>query len=235
MSKTEIDPKKAILIYECQAGNEKFEYMEMIEYEKGLPTRAYPVPESFFEEISLQFKKEKEKTFSFSRFLESGSSKVKLLGFYADDDKPVLYFYTPPTGYKLYFSDKKLKNTLYPLPAFVWKASNNSLQIFAVKDSFENLNGNTEVFHAPLMNISSGSVCLGSTAWPKSFNEDVLKLCSIMVRNFFESKFTHFGNTSTVTVSNYYTLFNELAGKEEYPVEELVSCSTLKKQFNGLF
>lgn len=235
MSKTEIDPKKAILIYACEAGGESFEYMEMIEYEKGVPTKTYPVPEAFFESIAYQFKKEREKSFRYSRFRDAESKSLKILGFHGDEENPVLYFYTPPRGFKLFFSDKKLKNTLYPMPAFVWKAGKHTLDVFAVKDSFENLNKDTEVFHAPLMNMHNGRVCLGSTDWPKSFHEDILSLCSQVVNNFFESKFTHFGGTSNVTNTNYYTLFNELTQKEEYPEEELILYSTLKKQFDGLF
>jgi PRTRC genetic system protein B len=231
---TELDPKKAILVYDCKAGDESFEYMEMIEYVNGQPTRAYPVPESFFEEISQQFKKEQEKTFSYSKFKDMSSENVKMLGFYGSDDDPILYFYTPPYGYKLYFTKKELKSTLYPMPGFVWKAGKNSLSVFAVVDRFEELSFKTVLYRAPLMNITGGSVCLGSTPWPKRFDQDVLKICSTVIKNFFESKFTHFGS-SGVTVSNYYTLFNSLENKEEFPNEELVSYSTLKKEFNGLF
>lgn len=233
--KEEITPIKAIMVYQCEVESENFDYMEMIEYNQGIPTKSYPLPEEFLEELSRNYMKKTERTFNFSLMRENPDG-LRIIGFDYRDESTKMYFYTPATAKNLFFrKNTNIKSGKYPIPALIWKATLNSVSLWAVAEKYKDLSKDTMLYKAPFMNTSSSGVCLGSTQMPKTVSNDLEYICQKIVDGFFESQFTHFGSDYKVTNSNFYTLFESLKGKNHYPDHELVEFKPLNEVLHELF
>lgn len=231
--KSEIMPVKAIMVYDCETESDKFDYMEMIDYENGEPIKSYPLPEEFLQKLAKNYLSTTQTRFNFSLLRESSES-LRIIGFDYRDERTVMYFYSPPMVTNLYFAKGlDVKSGKYPIPALIWKASLTSLSVWAVTDKYEELNADTILYMAPFMNTSSDGVCLGSTKMPETVQNNLEYTANRIVESFFESKFTHFGNPK-ITKSNFYTLWNSLKDQKSYPNEELVEFSTLKEKLREL-
>lgn len=223
------------MVYECEVESERFDYMEMIEYKKGIPVKTYPLPEEFLEELAKNYLKDTERRFNYSLFRED-QNQLQVFGFDYRDENTKMYFYTPGTVKNLFFrKDLQIKSGKYPIPALIWKASINSVSVWAVAEKFKDLKKDTMLYKAPFMNTSSSGVCLGSTQMPKSVSDNMEYICQKIVDGFFESQFTHFGGNMQVTKSNFYSLFESLKGKNQFPDNELVQHEPLNEVLHELF
>lgn len=83
-----------------------------------------------------------------------------------------------------------LRDMTVTVPALLWLAKNNQLQVFALKNNA--LSKKSKLYIAPFPNISSstGSVCWGSGKWPKDIKhyEDFMQKIEA---GFWNSKFSH--------------------------------------------
>jgi PRTRC genetic system protein B len=109
-------------------------------------------------------------------FFQPGTTGVKII------------FYTPPKLYDLAFQNL-IKDGKYFMPGFIFAVSDKNLYVFSYKGK-DRPNEKTELFHAPLFNISSnGLVCMGtvSESRPKKFLDEEVDR---WLRRFFGGVFT---------------------------------------------
>jgi PRTRC genetic system protein B len=223
--KTQIQIEKSIAVYKCDKGQgETYQYLEMTDYNSGVPYRSYPAPLSFFRDLVKNFEFEGTNKFAFNIFDKNQNGRCEILGFNFSLLAKEIMFYTYPGPRTMLFSKSNIASGVYQMPGLIWKASDKkSLTVFAVREPFKELTGESQLYYAPFMNVSNGKVCIGSTEFPKEFDESIILLAIKIEEAFYKSVFTHFGHDTGLSKSNYYTLFKSIfGGKKPYPLDELV-------------
>lgn len=164
-------PFKALLIYQNQStsqdayGQEKDKsaevYVESYDIGKrGQPINAHPL--SVAEMLSLS------KLFQSTEELKSNYLKPKGVlpsnVLYLDAlNEGYVIWYTPPQERELFFVDGLgIPSGKAHVPAMLWKASKNSLNVYALKGKAKP-HADTALYHAPYFNIhENGNVCMGT-------------------------------------------------------------------------
>jgi PRTRC genetic system protein B len=164
-------PVKALLIYQNQmtvrdeygyeADRNPQVYVESYDIGKqGRPINAHPL--SAAELVSLS------KLFQSTEELKSNYLKPKSLlpgnVLYLDaHSEGYAVWYTPPMETELFFAqDLGIPSGKAHIPAMIWKAGKNSLNVYALKGKGKP-NANTPLYHAPYFNIyENGNVCMGT-------------------------------------------------------------------------
>lgn len=135
----------------------------------------------------------------------------------------VVAWITKPQIVKMYFTKSVgLKDMRAPVPAMLWLAKDNRLQVFALKGN--TINKKTKLYVAPYPNVDSvsGSVCWGSGKWPNDikYYEDFMKRVEL---GFWESKFSHnMKKVNNKTKSDLHQVWKSLANKSQFPIDELL-------------
>lgn len=124
--------------------------------------------------------------------------------------------YVPPACYRLSWN-----GTLYklPMPGFVFVGQGRTYWVFALKEAGYPTPA-THLYAAPVPNIvENGHMCTGSVPFPECSPATVYEA----FRAFVESPFTpHHVNGRCISHPNdVRALWEELAGCEEFPLEEL--------------
>lgn len=135
----------------------------------------------------------------------------------------VVAWTSKPKSVKMSFTKKVgLRDMTAPAPAMLWLATNNQLQVFALKSNV--INKRTKLYVAPFPNISSstGSVCWGSGRWPKNieYYEDFMQKIEV---GFWSSKFSHqMKGTTNKSKNDLYNLWDLLEGSVMFPTGQLL-------------
>ena len=122
---------------------------------------------------------------------------------------------------------KTLSGNSYPHPALVFSVERGHLSVRALLAN-ERPGRNHPIAIAPYWNTdSNGGVCLGSMPVPERAGFEAL---AGWVDGFFKSEFTH-SNTAKLTnhPEGHLGLWRDLAGKDRFPIEWLVSAGTLEQ------
>jgi len=223
-------PVKALLIYQNQATQkdtygyetDKNEvYVESYDIGKrGQPINAHPL--SIAEMVSLS------KLFQSAEELKTNYLKPKGLlpanVLYLDAQaEGYVVWYTPPMAASLFFVDGlQIPNGDAHIPAMVWKASKNSLNVYALKGKSKP-NANTPLYHAPYFNIyESGNVCMGTV---QIAIDRFTRLEDFMTKwetYFFNSYFSHtIGSHSGAQVDLVLLWQQQVATGKPFPTELL--------------
>jgi PRTRC genetic system protein B len=193
-------PVKAILIYQNQmavkdeygyeADRNGQVYVESYDISKqGKPINAHPLSVAEMVSLSKLFQSTDELK---SLYLKpKGLLPANVLYLDAHSEGHAVW-YTPPMEAELFFvQDLGIPTGKVHIPAMVWKASKNSLNIYALRGKGKP-HANTPLYHAPYFNIyENGNVCMGTV----NINidrftrlEDFINLWQIY---FFNSYFSH--------------------------------------------
>ncbi|WPU91706.1 PRTRC system protein B [Mucilaginibacter sabulilitoris] len=163
-------PVKALLIYQNQAiqkDNYGYEtdknevYVESYDIGKrGQPINAHPLSIAEMVTLSKLFQATEELKTNYLK--PKGLLPANVLYLDAQAEGYVVW-YTPPMATNLFFVDGlQIPKGEAHIPAMVWKASKNSLNVYALKGKTKP-NANTPLYHAPYFNIyDSGNVCMGT-------------------------------------------------------------------------
>src|ERR1700743_734708 len=169
---TQYKPVKALLIYQSGRKENKHEYassdnenrqvyVESYDIGKrGNPINAHPLSMAEMVSLSMLFQRTQEMR---SNYLKSkGLLPGKVLYINAQTNGFALW-YTPPQEVDLFFvPGLKIPNAKAKIPALVWKATKDSLNIYAVKGKGKP-NEKTPLYHAPFFNLyENGNVCMGT-------------------------------------------------------------------------
>lgn len=224
-------PVKALLIYQNTAtkrDNYGYEtdktaevYVESYDIGKrGQPINAHPL--SMAEMLSLS------KLFQSTEELKSNYLKPKglipanILYLDPQSDGYVIW-YTPPMAADLFFVEGlQIPNDKAHIPALVWKASKNSLEVHALKGKSKP-NANTQLYHAPFFNIyESGNVCMGTVQIAIDRFTRLEDFITKWETYFFNSYFSHtIGNHSGAKTDLVSLWQQQMTTGKPFPTELL--------------
>ncbi|WEA01762.1 PRTRC system protein B [Mucilaginibacter sp. SJ] len=205
-------PVKALLIYESQlnikdqygheADRNPQVYVESYDIGKrGQPINAHPLSLTELTSLSKLFQATEELKGNFLK--PKGLISPNVLFLDPQNDGFVVW-YTPPMERELYFVEGLgIPAGKAKLPALVWKASRESLHIYALKGKGKP-NANTALYHAPFFNIyESGNVCMGTVQISIDRFTRLEDFINLWQEYFFNSYFSH-------TIGNHQGAFIDL-------------------------
>jgi len=204
---TQYMPVKALLIYQSGRKENKYEYassdnenrqvyVESYDIGKfGNPINAHPLSMAEMVSLSQLFQSTKELK---SNYLKSKGILPNNVLYLNTQTNGFAVWYTPPQTVSLYFvQGLKIPNGKAKIPTLIWKASKDSLNVYAIKGKSKP-SEKANLFHAPFFNIhDNGNVCMGTINIQidrfTSLEEFMLKWQIY----FFNSYFSH-------TIGNHY-------------------------------
>lgn len=218
-------PTRALLIYKHQGRTDRH-YVESFDIgDDGKPVNAHPLSEDEAEELAKRLKKpeaRKKGKKESSRFLQSLGILPGDVLYVKPGELGYAIWYTPAQMQPLHFVDSLgIPNGKAYVPAMVWRATCNSLEVFALA-SKKRPDGQTKLFHAPFFNVGgNGVVCLGTikTAIPEHCPLELF--ISLWPGYFFNSYFSH-ANGVGLTKTNIVQLWQgQVASGNSFPTSAL--------------
>lgn len=222
-------PVKALLIYQ-QTTQREYDsqqdwYVESYDIGKsGRPVNAHPLTtgESITLARLLQSSADRQ-----SAFLQSSGILPANLLYLHTGEQGFAVWYTPAAKQQLYF----VKGLTIPcgmasVPAMVWKATENSLNMFALKTNKKPVE-TTPLYHAPYFNTdSSGKVCMGTVDINIAPGTSLQEFMTHWQTYFWESYFSHLMAEFNPVTGNIVQLWQELIGTgKPFPVGVLKKSS----------
>lgn len=214
-------PLSALVIYQTK-GHGNSTYVEHFDMDKdGNPINAHPLTEREAKVLAkaLQTEKDRDKAFLKS----SGILPINILYINPNRDKGSVIWYTKAQRRQLYFvNGLEIPDGLAYVPPMLWKASKNSLSVFALA-SDRRPTENTPLHYGVFFNIyENGTVCMGTVNIEIKNSASVEEFTQAWENYFFNSYFSHLiGNYNPIR-GNCVNLWKELilTGKP-FPMEVL--------------
>lgn len=211
--RTVFTPKAALIAYEYGENHNRKHYLELRPInEKGKMGAALPVTHGFMNEIASSYSEA-------MNGIPHGKLPQHLL--FADTRKghEKYIWYNPPGKRRMFFhKNLNMENGEYDLPGLVYIVSGGSLCMYAFKG--KKPGANTELFLAPFFNVSSMSVCLGSSSLEKPQNPSFNTLLEYWEKRFWLSEFSHLSGEGNPTVHNLVKVLQD-ASKAPFEPDEL--------------
>jgi PRTRC genetic system protein B len=203
-------PQKALLIYQMKEINHDGQYgtgednrqtyVESYDIGKyGNPINAHPLTMQEMVALSELFQSSQELK---SNYLKSKGVLPNKVLFINGQTNGYAIWYTPPQEVVLYFvQGLNIPTGKAKIPAMIWKATKNSLNVYAVKGKAKPTD-KTLLYHAPYFNIySSGNVCMGTVNVNIDRFTNLDEFMEKWETYFFNSYFSHTigGHQASVT------------------------------------
>lgn len=218
-------PVKALLILQKTGnGHEPDCYIESYDMDaEGCPINGHPlsVRESHALAKALQVNEKKSQGFLNQR----GLMPANILSINSSSSGFAVW-HTPPQTVKLLFAENLgIASGNAQIPALIWKARKNSLQVFAL--NAETLIENTPLCHAPFFNIyQDGRVCMGDVPVRIPRECGLEQFVALWQDYFFNSYFSHLFQGHRPISGNIIQLWHGLiATQEPFPSEVLLTNS----------
>lgn len=222
-------PFKALVVYQSLLDDEKNIYVEAYDMdENGSPVNAHPLSmeEAAALADSLDSSPEMQRT-----FLKPKGLLPENVLYINPDKNSFVIWYTAPQEVNLFFTDNlSISCGKANIPALVWKASKDSLGIYALKDN-KKPSLKTALYHAPFFNIyKDGRVCMGTVdieITNTTMLEDFIKDWQ---EYFFNSYFSHLLDDYCPVSANIIQLWQRhVNSNKKFPADVLVkNIKTLK-------
>lgn len=227
---TPYNPLKALVIY-AEEGKDENYFVEAFDFNAThRMVNAHPLSVQEGRELSALLNtadKEDDKCFQSSGILPSNVLQVK----YGSDG--FVIWHTPQQNKNLYFiPGLGINNTRYPIPAMLWIAGKEKIQVFALKTN-ERPVATTQLFNAPFFNIHpEGVVCMGTVDVDIDNGTSLEEFMAAWEAYFFNSHFSHLLGDRSPVKSNILQLYQSLAGsRKRFPVSQLTKSN---KQFKNI-
>jgi PRTRC genetic system protein B len=215
------NPIKAFVVYQKDSADKTI-YVESYDMDKkGCPINAHPLNLKESTELAKALDTSEELTCKFLK--PSGLLPKNVLYINADRDGYAIW-HTPPQRVDLFFVDSLgIPNGKASIPALLWKASKNTLWIYALNSNQE-IGERTTLYHAPFLNLyEDGKVCMGTVS--VSIKEDCLleEFMKVWEQYFFNSYFSHVIGDASPVKGNIIQLWQTLvlSGKH-FPMKSLL-------------
>lgn len=223
------NPVKAFVVYQ-KNNSDKTIYVEAYDIDKnGYPINAHPLNGKESTELATALDTSDELTYKFLKPLGLLPKKVLYIN---PNHAGYAIWYTPAQKVNLFFVDGlAIPNGNAFVPPLLWKASKNSLWIFAM-DSDKEINKQTALSYAPFFNLyEDGRVCMGTVSvniTPDCLLEEFIEKWE---RYFFNSYFSHLIQRQSSLKGNIIQLWRSLVNTRKiFPMKTLVKNGlTLKK------
>ncbi|MFV8375928.1 PRTRC system protein B [Flavobacterium sp. GSP11] len=223
------NPVIAFVVYQ-KNNADKTIYVEAYDMDKnGYPINAHPL--SLRESTQLANALDTSNELKRSFLKPSGLLPKNVLYINPDHDGYVIWC-TPSQRVDLFFVDGlAIPNGNAFVPPLLWKASKNSLWIFAM-DSDKEINEQTALSYAPFFNLyEDGRVCMGTVSvniTPDCLLEEFIEKWE---QYFFNSYFSHLIQRKSPLKGNIIQLWQSLVNtRKKFPMKTLVKNGlTLKK------
>lgn len=221
-------PVKAFVVYE-EGSADKRHYVESYDMDdSGCPTNAHPlsVREATALAKALDTSEELQRN-----FLKPEGLLSKNVLYINPTQGGYVVWHTPKQRVQLYFTDSlKIPNGITSIPPLVWRASKDTLWLYALADAAE-ISAQTPLYRAPFFNLyNDGKVCMGTVKIKIPADCLLEEFIAKWQRYFFESYFSHTIGNSPVKGS-IIQLWQKLVNtKKQFPEKSLMETRyTLKK------
>jgi PRTRC genetic system protein B len=217
-------PVKAFVLYHRQSTGYNYSekpYVESYDMDcNGSPVNAHPLSNKESEALAkaLTTKSKKE-----SSFLTPSGLIPKNVLYVNTGKNPCVIWHTPPQVTALLFDDNlTIPNGKAPVPALVWKADRNNLQVFAIKG--RTVGTETPLYYAPFFNLNQqGRVCMGNVQVKIPKDCGLEHFISLWQTYFFNSYFTHLLGEFAPVAGNIVQLWQGLIGSpDKFPSKLLI-------------
>jgi len=215
-------PVKALIIYEKRESNyNSTAYVESYDMdEMGCPINGHPLSikeaNNFAKALTVNEKKQRN-------FLNPKGILSPNVIFLKTGNDGFAIWRTPAKRVKMLFTESLgIPPGEASVPALLWKASKNTLSIFAIAD--EKVSGQTVLFHAPFFNVyADGRVCMGNVP-VKIPNDCCLEtFMDLWQEYFFNSYFSHLFGEHVPVKGNIVQLWQNLMNNANlFPIESLI-------------
>ncbi|MFV8328185.1 PRTRC system protein B [Flavobacterium sp. ZS1P14] len=215
------NPVKAFVVYQKNTADKTI-YVEAYDMDKnGCPINAHPLSlrESTQLANALDTSDELKRN-----FLKPSGLLPKNVLFINPDHDGYAVWHTPSQRVDLFFVDGlAIPNGKVSMPPLVWKASKNTLWIYAM-DSDKEINEQTALAHAPFFNLyTDGKVCMGTVSI--SIKTDCLleEFIQQWEQYFFNSYFSHLIGDASPVKGNIIQLWQNLVfNGKPFPMKSLL-------------
>lgn len=219
-------PFKALLFYQ----NEKDDlYVESYDMDAlGRPINAHPLSQRESNALSESMKSKQENADGF--LCTAGLIPDRVLYIDRSGDGIVIW-YTPEMKRHLIFkSDLGISDGEAHVPPLLWKASKNSLSLWALANN-DRPNLETTLYQAPFFNIySDGRICMGNVDIKFSLNVDLDFFMLHWEKLYFGSAFSHLLQGVSPVKGNIIQLWQEQINTENpFPLRQLKKFPKLLK------
>jgi PRTRC genetic system protein B len=214
-------PVKALLIYRREGQSNDY-YIESFDMDKqGCPINAHPLSVKEANTLAKFLQVSEKKALGFLNPKGLLPSNVLYLKSATDG---YAVWHTPPQNVKLLFTESLgIPSGNANLPALIWRAGRNSLQLFAVAGDgyFED----TPLCHAPFFNVyEDGRVCMGNVQIRIPKDCGLEQFMALWQDYFFQSYFSHLFEKHQPVKGNIVQLWQSLiATQETFPTEVLIN------------
>ncbi len=231
-------PVKALLIYRSQerenSNYERYDaevYVESYDIGKqGRPINAHPLSVNEMVALSQLFQSAPDLK---TTYLQSKSVLPQQVVYLQNQQNGYAIWYTPPQEQNLFFTDSLgIPSVKMKLPALLWKATKESLQVFALKGKAKP-HADTPLFYAPFFNLSADDrVCMGTVNINIDRHTHLEHFMAQWEAYFFGSYFTHTISNHRHCKGNLVQLWQtQAATGRDFPQNELIKNGKTLKDF----
>ncbi len=204
-------PKSALVFYKSR-GLDADMYVEHFDMDSfGNPVNAHPLTVKEAQALAMALSTEKDTAFLKAK----GVMPANILNINPIEDSGTLVWHTKRQKRQLYFAENLgLPSGMANVPAMVWKASRNTVAVFAVR-SDRRPKENTPLYHAPFFNVyDDGNVCMGTVDIDIENSASAEEFMRAWETYFFNSYFTHLLGDGNRVVGNCVALWKSLVGTD---------------------
>jgi PRTRC genetic system protein B len=222
-------PVKAFVIYQKNAADKSI-YVESYDMNKnGYPTNAHPLSLKESTELANALDTSEELQ---RNFLKSSGLLPKNVLYINPDHNGYAIWYTPAQRVDLFFVESlAIPNGKASLPPLLWKASKNSLYIYAI-DTVTEISEQTTLSHAPFFNLyEDGKVCMGTVSVSIKAECLLEEFMQQWEQYFFNSYFSHLIREKSPVKGNIIQLWQSLVNRrKQFPMKSLIKNDLTLKQ-----
>lgn len=215
-------PFKGMVLYRSMKDQNQI-YVESYDINKqGRMVGAHPLSETESEQLAQALIRSTETNNGFLH--ANGLLPRNLLHILCGSSGHAIW-YTGAMEQNLFFvNDLGIPSGSAMLPPMIWKATQESLEVFAIKD-IKKLTAETSLYYAPYFNVyKSGDVCMGTVDIDIESNSSLEEFISTWQTYFFDSKFSHLVDSYNPVSVNIVELWqNQVKTKQDFPLSVLKS------------
>lgn len=225
-------PTKALLIYQLQQtdnngyssreDNNNHVYVESYDIGRnGNPINAHPLSMQEMVSLSELFQSTQELK---GNYLKSKGILPNKVLYINPGGNGFAVWYTPPQEVDLYFvQGLHIPNGKAQIPAMIWKATKDSLNVYAVKGKAKPTD-KTTLYQAPFFNIyESGNVCMGTVNISIDRFTNLDEFMGKWEAYFFNSYFSHtIGSHNSSQIPLVELWQGQIGTGKQFPQETLV-------------